>query len=80
MNILKEHEFDGIYTRYALDETPDPSLFSFHVHDKCEVFYFVSGNAEYLVEGSSYRLERGSLILMLPGEAHCTHLSLFLTE
>ncbi|MDD3882338.1 MAG: AraC family transcriptional regulator, partial [Eubacteriales bacterium] len=45
--------------------------FEFHVHDRCEMFYFVSGSAEYLVEGSVYPLASGSLMIMRPGEAHC---------
>ncbi|MCR5743905.1 MAG: AraC family transcriptional regulator [Lachnospiraceae bacterium] len=71
MDILKEAALDGYYTRYALDECPDAANFNFHVHEDCEVYYFVSGNVEYLVESSAYMLERGSLLIMRPGEAHC---------
>ena len=74
MNILREYEGSGIYTRYAADECPDTSVFSFHVHNRCEIYYFVSGNAEYLVEGSVYPLKKGDLLIMRPGEAHCAHL------
>ena len=41
------------------------------MHDRCEAYLFISGNAQYLVEGSVYPLERGSLLIMRPGEAHC---------
>ena len=71
MDFLKESDRDGLYIRHAVDESPDNKGISFHVHDRCEVFYFISGNAQYLVEGSVYPLERGSLLIMGPGEAHC---------
>lgn len=71
MDFLKEYVQDEIYLRHALDETPDGRGFDFHVHDKCEIFFFVSGSAEYLVEGSVYPLTKGSVLIMRPGEAHC---------
>ena len=74
MNILNETDTDGICIRYASDEKPDPAAFDFHIHDRCEIYYFISGDAEYLVEGSVYRLERGNLLIMSPGEAHCVRI------
>lgn len=71
MNILDEIVNGDIYIRHAVDETPNEKDFNMHVHDRCEIFYFISGNAEYLVEGSVYPLESGSLMIMRPGEAHC---------
>lgn len=72
MDHLKEYDTGGVYIRHAVDEAPNAAEFVFHVHDRCEIFYFISGEAQYLVEGSVYPLERGSLIIMRPGEAHCT--------
>ena len=71
MDQLKEIDRDGLYIRHAVDDAPDNKGAAFHIHDRCEVFYFVSGNAQYLVEGSVYPLKRGSLLIMRPGEAHC---------
>lgn len=71
MDFLKETDLDGLYIRHAVDEAPDNRGMDFHIHDRCEVFCFVSGNARYLVEGSVYPLQRGSLLIMRPGEAHC---------
>ena len=71
MNILNEYTTEDIYIRHAVDELPDGNVFNFHVHDKCEIYYFISGNAEYLVEGSVYPLSKGSLLIMRPGESHC---------
>lgn len=71
MDLLKESESNGLYIRHAVDEAPTGSGFDFHIHDRCEVFYFISGNARYLVEGTVYPLTKGSLLIMRPGEAHC---------
>lgn len=74
MDILKEYNAGDLYIRHAVDEHPDGKDFHFHVHDRCEIFYFISGCAEYLVEGSVYPLEKGSTVIMRAGEAHCTRI------
>ena len=71
MDFLKESEIAGLYIRHAINDAPTGSGFDFHIHDRCEVFYFISGNARYLVEGTVYPLTKGSLLIMRPGEAHC---------
>ena len=58
-----------------MDENPDDRKFAMHVHESCEIFYFVSGNAEYLVEGARYPLESGSILIMRPSESHRTKIS-----
>lgn len=74
MDILNEFEYSSFHYRYAVDEHPNAADYSFHVHDRCEIFYFISGRAQYLVEGSVYPLENGSLLVMRPSEAHCIQL------
>ena len=71
MNLLEESDKSGLYIRHAIDEKPVNTGAHFHIHDRCEIFCFISGNAQYLVEGSVYPLERNSLLIMRPGEAHC---------
>ena len=41
-----------------------------HAHDNIEVFYFISGDCYYLVEGTKYPLRPGDIMLMRPLEAH----------
>ncbi len=71
MDILNEFTVGDMYIRHAIDETPDGRNYDLHIHDKCEIFYFISGSAEYLVEGSVYPLKKGSMLIMRAGEAHC---------
>ena len=57
---------ENLYIHYAIDEKPDDRDFVMHVHEQCEIYYFVSGNAEYLVEGTRYPLESGCILIMRP--------------
>ena len=68
--MLKEYSFEDIYIRHARDDEPDEKSFTMHIHDKCEIYFFVSGDVEYLVEGSKYPLCEGSLMIIRPAEAH----------
>ncbi len=70
MDILEEFSTKDLYVRYAVDEAPDDRSFAMHVHERCEIYCFVSGSAEYLVEGARYPLKSGSLLIMRPAEAH----------
>ncbi len=68
--MLNEYSFDDIYIRHAIDDCPDDKDFTMHIHEQCEIYFFVSGNVEYLVEGSKYPLDENSLMIMRPAEAH----------
>ncbi|MDE7194809.1 MAG: AraC family transcriptional regulator [Oscillospiraceae bacterium] len=70
MNILEEFNSEEVYTRYAVDEKPADDSFTMHVHERCEIYCFVSGEAEYLVEGTRYPLKAGSVLIMRPAESH----------
>lgn len=55
---------------HTVTRSPDPNSFSMHAHDQHELYYFVSGRVSYIVEGSEYRLEGGSLLVIRAGEVH----------
>jgi AraC-like DNA-binding protein len=59
-----------IHLSHARDETPSKSKFNMHTHAHTELYCFVSGAAEFYVEGTTYSLEPGDILLMRPGEAH----------
>lgn len=72
--MLNEYCIGDFYIRHAVDEHPDDSHFNMHIHDKCEIFFLVSGNVEYLVEGSKYPLSENSIMIMRPSEVHKAHI------
>lgn len=46
-----------------------------HQHDFYEVYFFIGGNVEYSVEGHSYHLKKGDLLLINPLELHQPRIS-----
>lgn len=74
MNFHKEYEMGDLFVRHAVDEHPEDKYFFMHIHERCEIFYFLTGRAEYLVEGARYPLEPGSLMIMSPLESHRTRI------
>jgi len=74
MEFFYECEADGIYTRHVRDEHAEGSEYRMHIHERCELYYFIDGKADYLVEGAEYHMKRGSLLVMGPGEVHRTKL------
>ena len=50
----------------------DPKLdgVDVHQHDFYEIYFFISGNVEYNVEGHSYHLQSGDILLINPLELH----------
>ena len=69
--MIEEYNLEDIYIRHAIDDCPAPANFNMHIHDRCEIYLFISGSVTYLVEGSSYPLTQNSLMIMSPAESHC---------
>ncbi len=42
-----------------------------HYHDGYELFYFIQGEGEYMVEGKKYPLSPGDILITNPRELHC---------
>ncbi len=41
-----------------------------HYHNYYEIFYLLSGQSRFLLKDSIYRLEKGDLVFIVPGELH----------
>ncbi|MCR5545977.1 MAG: AraC family ligand binding domain-containing protein, partial [Lachnospiraceae bacterium] len=61
------HRRDDINSYHPSQEKQPIQL---HHHDFYEVYYFISGNVDYLVENKTYHLHPGDLLLMSPLELH----------
>ena len=46
------------------------STYDFHYHDFHKLLFFLSGNVTYCIEGKSYQLTPGDLVLVRAGEVH----------
>lgn len=60
----------GLSIRHDRQDPHEFTKFSMHTHATAELFYFVGGRAVYHIEGSSYTLQPGDILLMRPSEAH----------
>ncbi|MBO4770269.1 MAG: AraC family transcriptional regulator [Clostridia bacterium] len=49
---------------------PDDIIYNFHIHSDYELYCFVSGNVDYIVEGTAYHMQPGGVLLLRPGEIH----------
>jgi AraC-like DNA-binding protein len=54
----------------TLDPTTDDFSFKSHSHNMVEVYYFLRGNARFVVEGNVFTLERGNILVMASGQTH----------
>ena len=60
----------NIIGTHRITQEPQQEEFSLHAHDFCEILLFLSGEADYSVEGRLYRLHPGDLMLMRCSEVH----------
>ena len=60
------------YIESALITTENPGIenATMHSHDVYEIYLFLEGKSDYLVEGNKYRLRKGDIMLMRRGELH----------
>lgn len=47
-----------------------PTSFDFHLHEKYEIYFFIAGKVNYLVEKNMYPLNSGDLLVMNSKEIH----------
>lgn len=51
-------------------EVPDLSKFFAHTHDVYELYFFISGDGKYFVEGTIYPMKPNDLLIMKKAETH----------
>ncbi len=63
---------DTTYLHHTLtiDPTTDDVSFKSHSHNMVEVYYFLRGNARFVIEGNIFTLERGNILVMASGQTH----------
>ena len=63
-------EFTKDYSFHHTADTPRRDAFHRHMHNGYEILYFVRGDAEYIIEGSVYRLKPRDLLFIHPRTFH----------
>lgn len=69
--IYNEDNNDGIYIEKRV-RVPTFIMEYKHVHSYCEIFYLKSGSCIYRVNNNTYHLTAGEVIIVAPGDSHCT--------
>ena len=70
MSVLRQYHGPSMTFLYSRDDPPHPEWFQMHVHDQCELLYFISGDACCMVESTAYPMEPHTLLITRPMEAH----------
>lgn len=65
-----KHRIDFVHSVNYVTDFNDPKSFPLHMHTLCELYVFVSGNADYIVESNRYHMQAGDVILTQPNEFH----------
>lgn len=52
---LQEFTFNNIYVRHAVNYRPDDNCCVMHIHSRCEIFYFVSGELSISLRAQDIR-------------------------
>lgn len=69
--VYQEESFKTESVIYAHTRSDEADMeYKMHCHDRYEIYYMISGNVEYLLEGRSYTPRPGSLIIIPPGCFH----------
>ncbi len=55
---------------YTMDQEPPKNLDQQHCHDTYEVLYVLDGEGRFMVEGTSFNVKPGTLLLIKPFEYH----------
>ena len=69
---MEAHFYQGEYFNFSHDMSPKPEkeYLPLHTHEGFEVYLFLNGEGTYVVEGSEYRLEPGTVLIMRAAEMH----------
>ena len=70
--MLFHYKDENLFVKHALTSQPDPEDFSFlsQYHNMYEIYYYLQGDADFVVEGGIYPLRRGILLFTAKGQTH----------
>lgn len=64
-------EDENLKIYHGITENIYEDAFQPHYHDRYELVLFLKGDVTYTVEGRSYKLKRGDIVLSRPRQIHC---------
>lgn len=70
VNTISSYNTDEFCLIHTISDNPTKIPLSFDIHDYYELYYLVSGNIGYFIEGQEYRLEENDVLLINNKELH----------
>ena len=68
--IISKAENENISYNHSIYYNMAADHFTTHYHDRCEMIFYVSGDVSYIVEGRSYKLSHGDIVISRPTVMH----------
>jgi AraC-like DNA-binding protein/mannose-6-phosphate isomerase-like protein (cupin superfamily) len=65
----RQHMVSGDFEYFHYRDEPHPQV-HYHSHDFYEIYFFISGKASYIIEGKTYKLRSGDILLVNNSEFH----------
>ena len=70
MSTFFSYRDNDMYVHHTQDPTPDPTVFQMHAHESMEMYYYISGEGKYIVEGNYYDIHPHDILIFRSGEMH----------
>jgi AraC-like DNA-binding protein len=67
---MPDYSISNRYFHYSHRRTDNPSRMDFHLHERFEIYFFISGEVDYFIEKKMYPLRYGDLLIMNSRELH----------
>ncbi len=74
MNLYKAFGDKEMSLFIEREDNPNTERFHPHIHEFHEIYCFISGDAEFIIEGNVYPLKPGDILLARHKELHCVRL------
>lgn len=65
-----EYSEQLFHISHSKEETPNSNCFIEHIHESYEIYYFISGDVTYLIEGQAYQISPHDLLIINSRELH----------
>ncbi|MBO5479602.1 MAG: helix-turn-helix transcriptional regulator [Clostridia bacterium] len=68
--VLKYHSADISGAFLSIDSPTTKDIYNSHIHNDYELLFFYDGDADYIIGGSIYHLQKNDLLLIKPAVYH----------
>lgn len=68
---MTQLHYNNFRFEHKKSESPDKTNFLNHMHNEWELYYFIEGDVDYVINGSIYHLQPHDLLFIKPAVYHC---------